>query len=123
MVHRGGDLLRRRIGPVAKMVQRDFRARQILQVFSLDAGEQHHAFKIVRETGQLFADFHDGFQKFALHSQGMRNGIIRFRFRLFVAAIETDRSRDCTDHSPICGAHMTDMTTPRNTMTNGAKHN
>ena len=28
LVHRGGDLPRRRLGPVAEMVQRDFRARQ-----------------------------------------------------------------------------------------------
>ena len=87
MVHRGGKLFGRRLGPVAEMVQRDFRARQILQVFSLNAGEQLHALKIIRETGQLLANFHDGFQKFALHSQGMRNGIIRFLLRRFVAAV------------------------------------
>ena len=87
MVHRGGKLFGRRPGTVTEMVQRDFRARQILQVFSLNAGQQYHALKIIRETGQLFADFHDGFQKFALHPQGTRDGIVRFRHRRFVAPV------------------------------------
>ena len=70
LVHRGGDLLRRRMGLVAKMVQRDFRRRQILQILRLNSGQQHHAFKVIRESGQLPANFHDGLQEFALFPLG-----------------------------------------------------
>jgi len=60
---RGGDLFWRRVLPVAEMVERDFRAGQILQVLRLDAGEQRDAFVIIGKFRELLADFHDGFER------------------------------------------------------------
>ena len=87
LVHRGGDLFGRRRGRIAKKVQRDFRAGQILQVFGLDAGQQHYAFKIVRETGKLLLNFDHRFQRFFQLPFGQGDGIIGFGFRWFVAAV------------------------------------
>ncbi len=87
LIHRGGKLLGRRIRLVAEMVQRDLRRGQILQILGLDAGQQHHAFKIVREFGELLANGHHRLEEFPPLSPGLRNGIIWLRLRRFIATV------------------------------------
>ena len=91
---RGGHQLHRRFRPFAKMVQRVFRAGQIGQVFRLDARQQHHAFKIVREFRELLADFHDGFVRLAPVSLGLGDGIKRLFFRRLRCRRQTNLSAD-----------------------------
>jgi len=94
------------------MVQRHFRAGQIVHVLGLDGGQQVDAFVIVRELGKLLADFHNRLERPAQFPFGERDGIIRFRLQRFCAAVI--QIRQGTDEE------VADLRRPQDTQDNAA---
>ena len=64
-------------------------AGKSLQILGLDVGQQHHAFEIVRKSGELLADLDDRLERLVELSFGQGDGIIRFGFRGFVPPSNT----------------------------------
>jgi len=111
MVHRGGKLFGRRPGTVTEMVQlisapgKSCRfqpeCRPAISRPQNHSGKRASCLRISTTV----------FQKFALHPQGTRDGIVRFRHRR--SSLPSYRpSRVCTAIPRYCGVHMTVMATP-----------
>ena len=76
--------------------QGELRARQIIQIFHEDGGQQHDAAKILREFFQLFPHERDRLLRMAVAPLGFGGGIERLGLHRHVAAVK--RAGDPTSH-------------------------